>query len=280
PRAGAADPYALRVANRLVGNEERVAAIEMTGRGPSLRVSAAVHAAVIGVTDVTVDGRSVPTDTVVPLGPGQTMTTGALREGLRGYIAVGGGIEIPLVLGSRSTDVLSGLGAGALARGDVLGVGPPGRPRSQLRRSHASRSTPVIRVLVGPDVFPAATLERLFSATWDVDPSSNRIGVRLRGGVPLDAFRPNSDSRGMVTGAVQLPPDGRPIALLCDHATVGGYPVIATVVSADLGILGQLRPDDAVRLEPVDLTEARRARARREREISNGVVGWYPVRTE
>jgi antagonist of KipI len=84
----------------------------------------------------------------------------------------------------------------------------------------------------------------------------------------------------MITGAIQLPPDGRPIALLCDHATVGGYPVIATVVSADLGALGQLRPDDEVRFEPVDLTEAQRARARREREISDGVVGWYPVRTD
>jgi antagonist of KipI len=84
----------------------------------------------------------------------------------------------------------------------------------------------------------------------------------------------------MVTGAIQLPPDGRPIVLLCDHATVGGYPVIATVVSADIGVLGQLRPGDAVHLEPVDLAEAVRARAVRERGVSDGVVGWYPVRTD
>jgi allophanate hydrolase subunit 2 len=84
----------------------------------------------------------------------------------------------------------------------------------------------------------------------------------------------------MVTGAVQLPPDGRPIVLLCDHATVGGYPVIATVVSADFGALGQLRPGDSVRFEPVDLPEAVRARAGREQSIGDAVVGWYPVRTD
>jgi biotin-dependent carboxylase-like uncharacterized protein len=280
PRAGAADPYALRTANRLVGNDEHAAGIELTGRGPALRVSAPVHAAVVGVADVRVDARSVPTDTVVPLASGETITAGVLRHGLRGYIAVGGGIEIPPVLGSRSTDVLCGLGAGALARGDVLGVGRPGRPRGQARRTAASGTITVLRVMVGPDVFPAATVSRLLATTWSVHPSSNRIGVRLGGETRLDARASDNDSRGMITGAIQLPPDGRPIALLCDHATVGGYPVIATVVSADLGALGQLRPDDEVRFEPVDLTEAQRARARREREISDGVVGWYPVRTD
>jgi KipI family sensor histidine kinase inhibitor len=280
PRAGAADPYALRLANGLVGNHERCAGIEVTARGPALRFTAPVHAAVVGVCDVSVDGRSVPTETIVPIDTGQTMTTGALREGMRAYIAVGGGIEIPAVLGSRSSDVLCGLGPGPLVRGDTLGIGPPGRPRGRVRRSSLSPDTVVLRVMLGPDVFPPATVERLVSTTWEVDPSSNRIGVRLHGGTPLPASGPVTGSRGMVTGAIQLPPDGRPIALLCDHATVGGYPVIATVVSADLGALGQLRPTDAVRLETVDLIEASQARAGREREIKDGVVGWYPVRTD
>jgi KipI family sensor histidine kinase inhibitor len=279
PRAGAADPYALRIANRLVGNDEQAAAIEATARGPALRFSAPAHVAVVGAADVSVDGRSVPADTVVPVEAGQRMTTGSVHHGLRAYIAVAGGIEIPTVLGSRSSDVLCRLGVGALVPGDVLGLGPPGRPRGQAQRTSSSEKETVLRVLVGPDVFPPATVEHLISTTWDVDPSSDRIGVRLKTETPLDLPGPRIDSRGMVAGAIQLPPDGRPIALLCDHATVGGYPVIATVVSADLGALGQLRPGDAVRFDPIDLIEAVRARAGREREISDGVVGWYPVRT-
>jgi allophanate hydrolase subunit 2 len=135
-------------------------------------------------------------------------------------------------------------------------------------------------VIVGPDSFPAATVELLVSTTWEVDSSSDRIGVRLRADAPLDVVATDSTSRGMVTGAIQLPPDGRPIVLLCDHATVGGYPVIATVVSADLGVLGQLRPGDPVRFERVDLAEAARARGRREQSVREAVVGWYPVRTD
>jgi len=134
--------------------------------------------------------------------------------------------------------------------------------------------------MVGPDVFPTATVEHLISTAWEVDASSDRIGIRLTAGESPIAPTPAIASRGMVTGAIQVPPDGRPIVLLCDHATVGGYPVIATVVSADLGILGQLRPGDPVRFEPVDLAEAVRARARAEQAVSDAVVGWYPVRAD
>jgi len=133
---------------------------------------------------------------------------------------------------------------------------------------------------VGPDPFPAATVDRFLSTTWHTDPSSDRIGVRLSAGAPLDVPGPGITSRGMVTGAVQLPPDGRPIVLLCDHATVGGYPVIATVVSADVGAIGQLRPGHPVRFAAVDLPEAARARARREQAVADAVIGWYPVRTD
>jgi antagonist of KipI len=116
--------------------------------------------------------------------------------------------------------------------------------------------------------------------TWEVGPSSDRIGVRLRAAVSLEVPTAGIDSRGMVTGAIQVPPDGQPIVLLCDHATVGGYPVVATVVTADLGVLGQLRPGDAVRFAPVDLLEAARARSERDQFLRHTVVGWYPVRTD
>jgi allophanate hydrolase subunit 2 len=128
PRAGAADPYGLRIANRLVGNAENAGAIESTARGPSLRFSAPAHVAVVGTAEVQIDGLIVPGDSIVPVGAGQTMTTGDERRGLRSYIAVGGGIDIPTVLGSRSSDVLCGLGSVLCVAGDVLGLGRPGRP--------------------------------------------------------------------------------------------------------------------------------------------------------
>jgi allophanate hydrolase subunit 2 len=134
--------------------------------------------------------------------------------------------------------------------------------------------------MMGPDAFPAAAVERLLSTTWEADPTSNRIGIRLRSDTPLDTGTVDIASRGMVTGAVQVPPDGWPIVLLCDHATVGGYPVIATVVTADLGVVGQLRPGDPVHFEPVDLVEATRARRGREEDVVHAAVGWYPVRTD
>jgi len=280
PRAGAADPYAIRIANRLVGNDEGAAAIECTALGPTLRFSVSGHVAVVGTDEVSIDGRAVPSHSVVPVGAGQTLTTGVGRRGLRCYIAVSGGIEIPPVLGSRSSDVLCGLGAGALVRGDVLGLGLPLCPGGRIRPTGGSETADVLRVMVGPDVFPTASVDHLFSTPWEVDPSSDRIGIRLRSENPPDLPASGIASRGMVTGAIQLPPDGRPIVLLCDHATVGGYPVIATVVSADFGALGQLRPGDAVRFEPVDLLEGARARAWRERTIRDAVVGWYPVRAD
>jgi len=279
PRAGATDPFARRVANRLVGNDENAAVIEATARVPTLRFSDPTHVAVVGATETTVDGRRVPGATIVPVGADETMS-GVVGPGLRAFIAVGGGIDIPTVLGSRSSDVLSGLGVGPLARGDILGLGPRTHPRGRALPVAVATGGAALRVMVGPDIFPAPVVERLLSTVWEVDETSNRVGVRLRSDPPLEAPTAAIDSRGMVTGAIQLPPDGRPIVLLCDHATVGGYPVIATVVSADIGVLGQLRPGDAVHLEPVDLAEAVRARAVRERGVSDGVVGWYPVRTD
>ena len=280
PGAGAADPYSLRIANLLVGNVESAAGIETTVRGPALRFASFAHVAVVGASDVTVDGRDVPTGTVIPVSTGQTLTVGVRRDGLRSYIAIGGGIDIATVLGSRSSDVLCGLGAGALSGGDVLGLGGAGIPRGRIRPVAAPAAVTAVRVMMGPDAFSAAALELLLSTTWEVDPTSNRIGIRLRSDSPLDTGAVDVASRGMVTGAIQVPPDGRPIVLLCDHATVGGYPVIATVVTADLGIVGQLRPGDPVHFAAVDLVEATRARVAREEEVAHAAVGWYPVRTD
>jgi KipI family sensor histidine kinase inhibitor len=280
PRAGAADAFAVRVANRLVGNDDGAAALEVTALGPRLRFDGPAHVAVAGDAEVTLDGRAVEADTVVPVAPGQVLSVGRTLEGLRCYLAVGGGFDVAPVFGSRSSDVLTGLGPGPLRPGDVLGIGPPTRPRGRIVRVGAPRTDHVLRVVSGPDDLRAGAAERLAATWWEVGTDSDRVGMRLCGdGIP-DAPTSGVPSKGMVTGAVQVPPDGRPVALLCDHATVGGYPVVATVVRADLGVLGQCRPGDAVQFELVDLAEAERARASAERSLERTVVGWYPVRSD
>ena len=279
PRAGAADPFALRAANRLVGNEDDAAALEVTALGPRLRFGVAAHVAVVGRAEARLDGRPVGVDTVVPVSPGQEVSVGRTLDDLRCYVAVSGGFDVAPVFGSRSSDVLTGLGPGALRPGDVLGIGPPGRPRGQVVRRAPGRGPRVLRVVAGPDALGTGTCDRLADQTWDVAPSSDRMGVRLLGEAPLDAAA-GVASRGMVTGAVQVPPDGQPVALLCDHATVGGYPVVATVVRADLGVLGRCRPGDTVRFEPVDRDEADRLRAAAERALDTAVTGWFPLRCD
>jgi KipI family sensor histidine kinase inhibitor len=291
PRAGGADPFALRAANRLVGNDDNSGAIEVTVFGPRLHFSGPAHVAVVGLAHVTVDGRPVAPDTVVPLTPGQELSVGEVLDDMRCYVAVSGGIDIAPVLGSLSSDVLTGLGPGPLRVGDVLGVGPPTRPRGRLVRADAragardggddgGRRRRVLRVVPGPDGLGTDAAQRLAGATWEVGRASDRMGLRLFGDELLGAPAPDIASRAMVTGAVQVPPDGRPVVLACDHATVGGYPVAATVVRADLGTLGQLRPGDVVRFEPVDYDEADRARGQAERALDGAVTGWFPVRSD
>jgi biotin-dependent carboxylase-like uncharacterized protein len=280
PRAGAADLWALRAANRLVGNPEGAAALEVTALGPRLAFRCPVHVAVVGGAEVRVDGHPVESDTVVPVAAGQELSVGKTLDDLRCYIAVAGGLDIAPVLGSRSSDVLTGLGPGALRAGDVLGLGPPTRPRGRLERDTATPGARLVRVVPGPDELGTDAADRLVAGVWEVGPASDRMGVRLVGDLPLPTTTPGIASRGTVTGAVQVPPDGAPVALLCDHATVGGYPVVATVISADLGLLGQLRPGDPVRFEPVDATQAEAARNRAERALDRAVRGWFPVRTD
>ena len=277
PSAGGADPFSLRLANRLVGNGDGAAAIEVTGLGPELQAGSAVHVAIVGDVDVQLDGRPVPSNTLLPLEPRQVLKVGAVRKGLRGYIAFDGGLDLPVVLGSRSTDTLCGLGCGPLRAGDMIGLGPPGRPRGRLIGPPSSIGSPKLRVLLGPEEFGSDQVTRLVTTEWEVGSDSDRVGVRFVG----DALVPPHAavaSRGTVTGAVQVPPDGAPIALLCDHATVGGYPVIAVVITADLGVLGQLRPGDLVRFEVVSPSDARETLEAAERALDARVTGWYPSR--
>jgi len=261
--------------------------VEITVLGPTLRFSDPVHLAVVGCrpggVEVGVDGHPVPSDAVLPVHRGQVVHIGRVSAGLRAYLAVSGGFAGPEVVGSRSTDLLSGLGPAPLAAGDRLELGAPVRPRGLLAASAevAPPGSPTtIAVLAGPHRFPPADLDRLTSVVWTVDGDSNRIGLRLRGGEGSAVrMAPDAevDSTAMITGAVQVPPDGDPIILMPDHATVGGYPVIACVISADLAGLGQLRPGDTLVFLMVGLSEARERHRSKERHLADRVTGWYPT---
>ena len=284
PRAGPADPDAMRLANRLVGNPDGAATIEATTVGPTLRFTGRAHVAVVTPSpesqEVLIDGHPAGTG-VLPVEDGQVVAVGRVLGGLRAYVAVSGGFETPPVVGSRSTDLLSGLGPGPLVAGDRLDIGPPNRPRGQLLQPLAGPPEPtgpaVVRVIAGPHRLPSAP-EILSAGPWTVGPASNRIGVRLTGPPrPRPTAGGRIPSMGMVTGAVQLPPDGEPIILLCDHATVGGYSVIACVIAADLPVVGQLAPGDTVQFVAVDRATARRERARRRRALAERVTGWFPT---
>jgi biotin-dependent carboxylase-like uncharacterized protein len=251
PRSGAADRPALVLANRLVGNEDDTAALETTLSGPRLRFEADTVIALTGApVEATVGDQLVPMDTAVTVAASRVLKVGTAKTGLRTYIAFAGGITAPLVLGSASTDTLTGLGSLSLQRGDVLRLvggrassAPAHTPRFEIP------GAPVLHVLLGPreDWFTGAARESLLSKPFTVNPASNRIGLRLDGPI-LDRARTDElRSEGMVPGAIQVPPSGQPILLLADHPTTGGYPVIAVVIEDDLHLAAQLRPGQQFR---------------------------------
>ncbi|HEY4929780.1 MAG TPA: carboxyltransferase domain-containing protein [Acidimicrobiales bacterium] len=278
--AGAADTVALALANLLVGNQSDAAALECTASGPTLRVVGEGYLAVVGAgpgaVEVSVDGHPAPDGAVLAVNDGQVVRIGRIGLGLRAYVAVSGGLATPVLFGSRSSDALAGLGPGPLRVGDRLARGQPARPRGHLDpATPSSGNHRVLSVMAGPHGSPG---DGLAGRTWRVGVEVDRIGVRLDpgDGPRLDAGGPRA-STPMVTGAIQVPPDGRPIVLLCDHATVGGYPVVACVVTADLPVLGQLRPGDEVAFREVDLATARRLAVQARRSTASRVGGWFPT---
>ena len=183
------------------------------------------------------------------IGAGEELDVGPLADGARAYICMRGGIDVPPVLGSRSTDLLTGLGPPPLRAGDLLGLGPePATPPVGFVDDLA-RGEPLLRIEPGPrdDWFAPAALDALLGTAWRVSASSNRVGIRLEGPALERTRNEELLSEGVVTGALQVPPSGLPILLLNDHPTTGGYPVLAVVASDDLPVAGQLRPGDLVR---------------------------------
>jgi biotin-dependent carboxylase-like uncharacterized protein len=255
PRSGAADRAAHDLANRLVGNRPEAATVETTAGGLRLRAERTVLVAVTGApVPVTVAGRAAPCNAPVTVPAGAELVLGAPAIGLRTYVAVRGGIDVPPVLGSRSTDRLSGLGPEPLAAGDLLAVGDLAgeEPVVDVAPVPPPAQRPVLRVLPGPrrDWLAADAWSRLVEDRWTVSADSDRVGLRLTGPRLVRAREDELPSEGLVPGAVQVPPDGAPVLFLADHPVTGGYPVLAVVVTADLPAAAQLRPGDEVRFRP------------------------------
>lgn len=255
PRSGALDEPALRLANRLVGNEDGAAGLECTLLGVTLRADAALRVAVTGApAPVTVDGAEVGVAAPLAVPAGAVLRVGPARTGLRSYLAVAGGVAVPPVLGSRSTDTLSGLGPAPLRDGDVLPIGPePARSPAPAGRPRQPDREVLLRAYPGPrvDWFTVAAVETLLAGAYKVSPTSNRVGARLTGPVLERAVAGELPSEGLVLGAVQVPASGEPLVFLADHPTTGGYPVIAVVEPDDLPLLAQARPGTAVRFRAV-----------------------------
>ena len=255
PRAGAADPAALRRANRLVGNPADAAGLEITRAGPELELTAPGVVAVTGAPGpVECSGVPMPHATPVAVGPGDVLTWGPMERGVRAYLGVRGGIAVEPVLGSRSTCTLSGLGPPVLSAGDRLPVGrdpgeavpdpPPPEP--------PWRDEGVLRVVLGPRADAFVDPAVLLAGDYVVTGSSDRTGARLQGPALVTASAAELPSEGMVRGALQVPPDGQPILFLANHPTTGGYPVVAVVVDDDLAVAAQARPGARLRFAAVD----------------------------
>lgn len=280
-RGGAADPDALAVANLLLGNAPDAAALELTLAGAIVGARRAVTLSLAGAdlgARVRETGRAVAPGSTFRLAQGETLAFDGggpprrgRRAGCRAYLALPGGIDVPVVLGGRGTALgagFGGVGGRALRAGDVLVAAADDardaaahRPGTRWTGTMPSLDDTPLRLLPGPhaDLLGAGVLEALAATRWTVAQASDRIGVRLSGD-PLPGARPQElASRGVLAGTVQVPSDGRPIVLLADHQPTGGYPVVAVVIAADRASLGQLSPGDAVAFLIVDQAAARAA---------------------
>lgn len=255
--SGAVDRPAYRLANRLVGNPPGAAVLETTLGGLRLRAHGRVTLVVTGAAaPLTVGGRAADTHAAVLVPDGAEVALGPPDRGLRSCVGVRGGVATDEVLGSRSTDVLAGLGR-PLQPGDVVPVGPtpadevPPVDVPPVPRLPAGEVG--LRVVLGPreDWFTAEAVRLLRTEPFTVGSDSNRVGMRLEGPVLERARDDELPSEGTVPGSLQVPTKGRPVLFLADHPVTGGYPVIATLVEADLALAAQVRPGQQVRFHPL-----------------------------
>ncbi|WP_018748883.1 biotin-dependent carboxyltransferase family protein [Chitiniphilus shinanonensis] len=261
PAGGACDEIALRVGNLLLGNAPDCAALEIALGGLELVFEVATRFALTGAAvGATLDGAPVRGWRVLDAAAGASLRLGYAAHGARIYLNVAGGIDVPPVLGSRSTGLLADLGGfqgRAVQAGDQLPLGPV-----ETLPPHCAVMAPprgqVLRVLPGPEwgLLPRDTQRALLSSDWTVTPASNRMGARLSG--PALALNDSAelDSHAVLPGVVQLPPSGQPILLLADAQTTGGYAKPLMVIAADLWRAAQFRPGEALRFAEVEPAQA------------------------
>ena len=270
PPSGPMDRVAFKAANALVGNTPNAAVLEITLSGPHLTVTRDCLVAVCGAEfDLQVGHLPVPTWHAVYVRGGYPIQFGMLHKGARAILAVSGGINVPLFLGSRSTYLNGGFGGlqgRSLKPGDQLPLGQssPGDLVMQAGRSWSKelrpmyKQAPVIRVVLGPqmDYFDDNALDTFTKHAYIISSSSDRMGLRLQGPVIQHKKCTGIVSDGIITGSIQIPPDGMPIVMMVDHQTTGGYPKIATVIQPDIPLLAQCLPGAAIRFKVISLTEA------------------------
>ncbi|HYD29977.1 MAG TPA: biotin-dependent carboxyltransferase family protein [Azospirillaceae bacterium] len=265
PTAGAMDPIGLAIADTLVGNPPDCAALEMTLFGVTVTVEGGpVRIAVAGADfPLSIDGQRVESARSHRLEPGQSLRIGGARAGVYGYLAVAGGFALPPVLGSRSTHVRSGIGGHPLRAGDALPLNgmPHDVPGLALPAGFSRPEHPRVRVVPGPqdDHFTPAARATLLAFPYTVTTQADRMGVRLTGPMLEHAKGFNIVSDAIAPGSIQVPGTGQPIVLLADRQTTGGYPKIATVISADLSAFAQVRPGEHVYFEAVEVETAENA---------------------
>jgi len=289
---GALDSFAARVANLIVGNADGAAVVELAQTGPELRFEQDSLVAWCGADfDARIGNQPLAQDRATFVAGGESVTFGLARSGLRAWLAVAGGIDVPLVLGSRSTYRRAGIGGHEgrpLAAGDILKLGGPSERANQtigalrvagrraanwtVRPGTLGRSGPggTVRAVRGPEWawFNPAAQHLIFAAEWLATKESDRMGVRLHGPSLMLAKPREMISSAVNTGVVQVPGDGQPIVLLPSRQSVGGYPRLAAVVAADIGKIAQLRPGDKVRFQEVTLPAAHELSLGRERDLS------------
>jgi antagonist of KipI len=270
PVAGPMDWYSHCVANRLVGNPDASAALEVTLVGPELTANADIVCAVAGaIFELTCDGAPVPHGAPFAVRRGARLRFGARSAGARATLAVAGGLDVDAVLGSRATSLISRmgpLGGRPLAAGDTLPIGEPRRADGRSpRRLPLPREGTRLRVMLGPhsDRFTDDAVATFRAGRYLVTQESNRMGYRLDGALLARADTTDMLSDATPMGSLQVPPSGLPILLMADRQTTGGYPKIATVITADLPLAGQLAPGDWIEFVPCSrgmALEALRAR--------------------
>jgi biotin-dependent carboxylase-like uncharacterized protein len=271
PVTGAMDDYSIRIANILVGNDEYDAVLETTLNGPEIFFNIDAVIAITGANMMPrVNGQSVPMWSTLKLCKGDVLSFQVASEGTRGYIAFAGGLDIPAVMGSRSTFVRGGVGGyegRKLKNGDEINL----RDSNVSLHAYENRAVPLkyvpdynrycnVRAILGPqdDCFTEESIEKFFDSEYEVTNEADRMGYRLSGPALKHKVGADIISDGINLGSIQIPGHGMPIVMMADRQTTGGYTKIATVISTDMPYIAQLKPGDKLRFKRVEVQEAHR----------------------